>query len=78
MTDSLPAVPAQQLALNIFEEYGIAEFNKLCRESAFSRIQDWERMTDRIAYWVDLSRSYVTYTNPYIESVWWSLKEIWK
>ena len=59
------------------DEYGIAEFNKLCRESAFSRIQDWERMTDRIAYWVDKDRAYVTYTNEYIESVWWLLKSIW-
>ena len=59
------------------EEYGIERFNALCRESAFSRIQDWEKMTERIAYWVDLSRSYVTYTNPYIESVWWLLRQIW-
>ncbi len=58
------------------EEYGIAEFNKLCRESAFSRIQDWEKMTDRIAYWVDLDRAYVTYENDYIESVWSLLKNI--
>ncbi len=59
------------------EEYGIAEFNKLCRESAFSRIQDWERMTDRIGYWVDLDRAYITYTDDYIESVWWLLKSMW-
>jgi len=58
------------------EEYGIAEFNKLCRESAFSRIQDWEKMTDRIGYWVDLDRSYVTYKDEYIESVWALLKNI--
>jgi len=59
------------------EEYGIEKFNALCRESAFSRIQDWEKMTERIAYWVDLDRSYVTYTNSYIESVWWLLRRIW-
>ena len=59
------------------EEYGIAEFNKLCRESAFSRIQDWERMTDRIGYWVDLDRAYITYKDEYIESVWWLLKAMW-
>lgn len=59
------------------EEYGIAKFNKLCRESAFSRIQDWERMTDRIGYWVDLNRAYITYKNEYIESVWWLLKAMW-
>jgi isoleucyl-tRNA synthetase len=59
------------------EEYGIAEFNELCRESAFTYIQDWERLTDRIAYWVDLNEAYVTYTNDYIESVWWILKTFW-
>ena len=59
------------------EEFGVGEFNKLCRESAFSRIQDWEQMTDRIGYWVDLSRSYITYNNDYIESVWWLLKAMW-
>ena len=36
------------------EEYGIAKFNELCRKSAFDYIQDWERLTDRIGYWVDL------------------------
>lgn len=59
------------------EAYGIAAFNELCRESAFARIQDWERMTERIAYWVDFDRAYVTYKNEYIESVWWLLRQIW-
>jgi isoleucyl-tRNA synthetase len=59
------------------EAYGIAEFNELCRQSAFTYIQDWERLTDRIAYWVDLNDAYVTYTNDYIESVWWILKNFW-
>ncbi|NMB61438.1 MAG: isoleucine--tRNA ligase [Chloroflexi bacterium] len=59
------------------EEYGIEKFNKLCKESAFSYIQEWEKLTDRIAYWVDLSKAYVTYRNEYIESVWWILKNFW-
>ncbi len=59
------------------EEFGIAKFNALCRESAFARIQDWERMTERIAYWVDFDRAYVTFKNEYIESVWWLLRQIW-
>ncbi|MFZ3070162.1 MAG: isoleucine--tRNA ligase [Anaerolineaceae bacterium] len=59
------------------ETYGIEKFNALCRESAFERIQDWERLTERIGYWVDLDRAYVTYKNEYIESVWWLLKSIW-
>ncbi|HLF00514.1 MAG TPA: isoleucine--tRNA ligase [Anaerolineales bacterium] len=59
------------------EKYGIAEFNAKCRKSAFDYIQDWERMTERIGFWVDLKTAYVTYTNEYIESVWWILKQFW-
>lgn len=59
------------------EEYGIARFNELCRKSAFDYIQDWERLTDRIAFWVDLQEAYVTFTNDYIESIWWILKTFW-
>ncbi|MEW6028341.1 MAG: isoleucine--tRNA ligase [Chloroflexota bacterium] len=59
------------------EEYGIAKFNEECRKSAFDYIQDWERLTDRIAFWVDLETAYVTFTNEYIESVWNILKNFW-
>jgi isoleucyl-tRNA synthetase len=59
------------------EEFGIARFNELCRESAFAYIQEWEKLTDRIAYWVDLNTAYVTYKNDYIESIWWILKQFW-
>ncbi len=59
------------------EEYGIAEFNKLCKESAFTYIQEWEQLTDRIAYWVDLDEAYITFKNSYIESVWNILKNYW-
>lgn len=59
------------------EDFGIARFNELCRESAFTYIQDWERLTERIAFWVDLEKAYITYTNDYIESVWWILKNFW-
>ena len=59
------------------EEYGIDKFNELCKKSVFTYIQDWEKLTDRIAYWVDLEDAYVTYTNDYIESVWWILKNFW-
>ena len=60
------------------EEYGIEKFNELCRKSVFDYIQDWEKLTDRIAFWVDLGDAYVTYTNDYIESVWWILKNFWE
>jgi isoleucyl-tRNA synthetase len=59
------------------DEYGIAKFNEECRKSAFEYIRDWSKLTDRIAFWVDLEDAYVTYTNDYIESVWWILKELW-
>lgn len=60
------------------EDYGIARFNDECRKSVFDYIQDWEKLTDRIAYWVDLKEAYVTFTNEYIESVWWILKSFWE
>lgn len=60
------------------ENYGIAKFNDLCRQSAFAYIQEWEKLTDRIAFWVDLKTAYITYTNSYIESVWWILKNFWE
>jgi isoleucyl-tRNA synthetase len=59
------------------EAYGIDRFNQLCRKSVFTYVQEFERLTDRIGYWVDMSQAYVTYTNPYIESVWWILKTLW-
>ena len=60
------------------EEYGVARFNELCKESAFARIQDWSRLTERIGYWVDFERAYVTYRDDYVESVWWLLRQIWE
>ncbi len=59
------------------EDFGIAKFNELCRESAFTYIQEWEKLTDRIGFWVDLETAYVTFRNEYIESVWWILKNFW-
>ena len=59
------------------EAYGIAEFNARCRQSAFEYIQEWEKLTDRIGFWVDMEKAYVTFENDYIESVWWILKQLW-
>ena len=53
------------------EEFGIEEFNRRCRESVFRYVQEWEALTERIAFWVDMENAYVTYDNDYIESVWW-------
>ncbi|KKK93657.1 hypothetical protein LCGC14_2690700 [marine sediment metagenome] len=59
------------------ERYGIAEFNRKCRESVFSYVEDWNRLTERIGFWIDLDDAYVTLSREYIESVWWSLRQIW-
>src|SRR3954465_1735870 len=59
------------------ERYGIAEFNQKCRESVFEFLDDWTRLTERIAYWVDLEHPYRTLDNDYIESVWWALSQLW-
>ena len=58
------------------EEFGVAEFNRRCRESVFTYKDDWEKLSERIGYWLDYGDPYVTYTNEYIESVWWALKTL--
>ncbi len=59
------------------ERYGIAEFNARCRESVFRYVADWNQMVERIGHWIDLDDPYVTMDDDYIESVWWSLRQIW-
>ncbi len=59
------------------EKFGVAAFNELCRESVFKYIKDWVTLTERIGFWVDFDRAYVTYENSYIESEWWILKNLW-
>jgi len=59
------------------EEHGIEEFNRMCRESVFEYVEEWNRLTARIGFWIDLDDPYVTMDNEYIESVWWSLKELY-
>jgi isoleucyl-tRNA synthetase len=60
------------------ERYGVAEFNKQCRESVLEYIDEWARLTERIAFWVDTDEAYFTLDDDYIESVWWSLKQVWE
>jgi isoleucyl-tRNA synthetase len=60
------------------EEFGIAEFNQRCRESVFEYVEEWNRLTERIAFWVDLDDPYVTLEDRYIESVWWSLAQLFE
>jgi isoleucyl-tRNA synthetase len=59
------------------EEYGIAEFNARCRASVFEYVEEWNRLTERIGFWIDLDDPYVTLEDSYIESVWWSLRRLW-
>jgi isoleucyl-tRNA synthetase len=58
------------------EEFGIKQFNERCRESVFAYVQDWDRLTERIGFWIDLDHAYRTLDESYIESVWWALSEI--
>jgi isoleucyl-tRNA synthetase len=58
------------------EALGIARFNEVCRESVFTYKEVWEELSERIGYWLDYSRPYVTFHSDYIESVWWILKEL--
>jgi len=58
------------------EKYGLKEFNQKCRESVWKYKDEWEKLTRRIAYWVDMDNPYITYENYYIESLWAILKEV--
>ncbi|MGI6686792.1 MAG: class I tRNA ligase family protein [Christensenellales bacterium] len=58
------------------EAFGIEPFIQECKKSVWKYKQEWEEMSDRLAFWVDMDKAYVTYYDSYIESVWWSLKQI--
>jgi isoleucyl-tRNA synthetase len=58
------------------EAYGVAEFNARCRESVLRHVDEFERMTTRMGYWVDMGDAYRTMDSSYVQSVWWSLKQI--
>ncbi len=60
------------------EEYGIEAFNRACLESVHTYERQWRAMSERVGYWLDLDRAYWTYANEYIESVWWSLAELYE
>jgi isoleucyl-tRNA synthetase len=82
-THGLPVEIEIEKQLNIsgkkqIEAYGIEAFNRLCRESAFTYKADWEALSDRIGYWLDYEHAYITYTNDYIETVWWLLKRLYE
>ena len=60
------------------ETYGVEKFVKECKSSVFTYVSMWEKMTNKIGYWVDMDNPYVTYDNKYIESVWWALSKLWE
>jgi len=60
------------------EQFGIAEFNARCRESVLRYIDEWNELTERIGFWIDTNDAYFTLDPNYVESVWWSLKQVWE
>lgn len=60
------------------EEFGVAEYNKRCRESVLKYKGLWDQLTERMGYWVDLKSPYITFENYYIESVWWAIKQLYE
>lgn len=82
-THGLPVEHEIEKQLGIFDKkeieskVGIAEFTKRCRESVMTYIKDWEKMTERMGFWVNTEDAYYTLDNKYIESVWHLLKNIW-
>jgi len=59
------------------ERIGVAEFNRRCRESVWTYKGDWEAVSERMGYWLDYADPYITYSNEYVESVWWALKTLY-
>lgn len=81
-THGLPVELEIEKMLNLsskaqIEDYGVAKFNAHCRESVFRYLEEWEAMTERIGFWLDLENAYRTLDNSYIESCWWALKQLW-
>lgn len=82
-THGLPVEHEVEKDLGIFDkqrieaEVGVAEFTRRCRESVMRYVEDWETMTARMGFWVDMDDAYFTLDNDYIESVWHLLKQIW-
>jgi isoleucyl-tRNA synthetase len=81
-THGLPVELEVEKALGIsgkpaIEQYGVDAFVKKCKDSVFTYASQWKEMSERVAFWIDMEHPYVTYHNDYIESVWWSLKQLW-
>lgn len=82
-THGLPVEIEVEKALGLnskkeIEKYGIAAFNAKCKESVWKYKDEWEKLTERIGFWIDMKDPYITYENSYIESLWWILKRVWE
>ncbi|MEO7962449.1 MAG: class I tRNA ligase family protein, partial [Gemmatimonadaceae bacterium] len=82
-THGLPVEIEVEKALGLsgkpdIEAFGVEAFNQRCRESVWKYREEWERLVERVAHWMDYDRPYVTYTNDYIESEWWALKTLFE
>ena len=80
-THGLPVEIEVEKALGLrgkqdIETLGVEEFNRRCRESVWKYRADWERLSARMGYWLDYANPYITYSNEYVESVWWALKTL--
>lgn len=81
-THGLPVELQVEKSLDIsgkseIEKYGVEKFNQKCKESVWQYKKDWEQMTRKIGFWLDLDNPYITYENNYIESLWWIVKQAW-
>ncbi|MEM7136881.1 MAG: isoleucine--tRNA ligase [Myxococcota bacterium] len=82
-THGLPVEVEVEKALGIsgrdaIEEYGVEAFSRQCIDSVFKYIDEWQKMTQRIGFWVDFDDAYVTFHKSYVESVWWALSEMFQ
>lgn len=82
-THGLPVEIEVEKALGLkskkeIEKFGIAAFNAQCKESVWKYKDEWERLTERMGFWLDMKHPYITYENRYMEAVWGILKEVWK
>lgn len=82
-THGLPVELEVEKALGLdgkpqIEQYGIEPFIGECKKSVWKYLHEWEKMSEKVGYWVDMEHPYITYENYYIESEWWSLKQIFE
>lgn len=82
-THGLPVELEIEKKLNLknksdIEKYGIAKFNQQCKKSVWFYKKDWEKLTERIGFWLDMENPYITYQTSYIEILWWIIKQIWQ